>query len=214
MECERWREALSADLDGEASMIDDRLLRAHLRRCPDCRQFAEQARRLHAPMRIATADTMPDLSRRVRRLNALADRAAAWSVVRALLGVVAIQILAASIPAILSAPDADSSSHVNRHLGAFAAAYGVGLLLVTLRPARARTLVPVAAVVAGGLLITAVFDLFAGRVPLRGEILHVPEIISVVLLWLMANPRRARGTRQHRAALRSTPAPAVEREVG
>ena len=64
-------------------------------------------------------------------------------------------------------------------------------------------MVPVAAVLGGALLITAVIDLVAGRIPLGGEATHLPEVLSVVLLWLLAVPVGRRATReQHRGACR------------
>ncbi|MBU6315405.1 MAG: hypothetical protein KGR47_02750, partial [Acidobacteria bacterium] len=61
-------------------------------------------------------------------------------------------------------------------------------------PARARTMLPVAAVLAGALLISAVIDLADGSIPLVGEATHLPELISVLLIWLLAvpSPKRAR----------------------
>ena len=94
-----------------------------------------------------------------------------------------------SIPALLGDEPA-SSTHASRHLGAFAVAYGVGLLVVVARPARARTMLPVAAVLAGALLITAVIDLAQRHIPLVGEAAHLPELVSVILLWLIAVPPR------------------------
>jgi CHASE2 domain-containing sensor protein len=85
-----------------------------------------------------------------------------------------------------------TSAHAARHLGAFSIAYAAGLLVVVARPARARTILPVAAVLAGALLITAVIDIAEGNVPLFGEAVHMPELLSVVLIWLLANvPRRS-----------------------
>ena len=186
MTCERWREAISARADGEALGVDKRLLDGHLARCPDCRAFAAEATPI-VPRLDATPS--PDLPRRVARAAALADRAATWSAVRVLLAVVAVEIIVVSIPALLGDERA-SSTHSARHLGAFAVAYGVGLLLVVARPARARTMLPVAAVLSGALVITSVVDLSQGRIPLVDEAAHLPELVSVVLLWLIAVPTR------------------------
>ena len=99
-----------------------------------------------------------------------------------------------SLPALVLGDEQGASAHAARHLGAFTAAYGVGLLVVAVRPARARAMLPVAAVLAGALVITAVVDLVDGRIPLVGEAQHLPEVLSVVLVWLLAipSPRRAR----------------------
>jgi predicted anti-sigma-YlaC factor YlaD len=198
MTCERWREAISAAVDGEDPGIDGRLVDAHLSGCLDCRTFAaavEAGRRDH---RVILADDIPDLSGRVTKLAALADRAGRWSVVRALLVLVAIEILAFSLPALVLGDEEGASAHSARHLGAFTAAYGVGLLVVAVRPARARAMLPVAAVLAGALVITALVDLFDGRIPLVGEAQHLPEVLSVVLIWLLAIPSPRRAARRRR----------------
>jgi predicted anti-sigma-YlaC factor YlaD len=193
MECERWREALSARLDGEVPGIDASLIDAHVARCAGCRAFAAAAEAAHRGHRVAPAPTVPDLSRRVRKAVAVSDRASRWSVVRALLVVVAVQIVAFSLPALILGDEEDTATHAARHLGAFTAAYGVALLVVAIRPARARAMLPVAVVLAGALAITAVVDMVDGRVPLVGEAQHLPELLSVVLVWLLAvpAPRRA-----------------------
>jgi predicted anti-sigma-YlaC factor YlaD len=202
MTCERWQEAVSARLDGEDLGVDAALLDAHLRRCPACRRFADQAAAIHAPMRVTPADDVPDLSRRVRKAVALADRAGAWGVARALLVVVAVQIVAFSIPDLLFGDEADTSMHAARHLGAFTVAYGMALLVVAVRPARARAMLPVAAVLAGALVITAVIDLVEGRIPLLGEAQHLPELLRVLLVWSLAAPARPR---RRRHAARAVP---------
>jgi hypothetical protein len=54
-------------------------------------------------------------------------------------------------------------------------------------------MLPVAATLAVALLITALVDVVDGRAPLWGEALHIPEVLSVLFLWLLAVPagRRA-----------------------
>lgn len=202
MGCERWRDAISAGVDGEPTGVEPQLLDSHLASCAACRSFAGSATSSAAAFRrlgVGEADPVPDLSRRVARLGAVADRAAAWSVVRCLLAVVAVEILVFSLPALVLGDEQDTSAHSARHLGAFTVAYAVGLLVVVARPARARTMLPVAAVVAGALLVSAVVDLGRGRVPLVDEALHLPEVLSVLLVWLIAVPgprRRLRAAPQ------------------
>jgi predicted anti-sigma-YlaC factor YlaD len=186
--CETWREAISALADGEDPGVDRRLLDAHLERCTGCRDYRRRVEVVRSRLRLGEAAPMPDLSRRVVKLNALADRAGRWRLLRVLLAVVAVEIVVLSVPALIWGEGAATSQHAARHLGAFTVAYGAALLVVAVRPARARTVLPVAATLAGALLITAVVDVSEGRVPLLGEALHVPEILSVVLVWLLAAP--------------------------
>ena len=193
MSCSRWEEAISASVDGEDPGVDQRLLDSHLARCPSCRAFAANVGADRARWRVRPAEPQPDLAPRVTKWAAVADRASRWSVVRALLAVVALEIIAFSLPALVLGDEQATSAHAARHLGAFTAAYGVGLLVVVVRPARARAMLPVAAVLAGALVLTAVIDLVNGDVPLLGETMHLPEVLSVVLVWLLAvpSPRRA-----------------------
>jgi len=188
MGCESWMDALSARADGEDPGIDERLVDAHLSSCAGCRDFVLQLEALRQPARVSEAPHMPDLSRRVVKLNAMADRASRWGMARALLGLVAVEIIVLSVPALILGHDGSGSAHAARHLGAFSLAYAAGLLVVVVRPARARTVLPVALVLAGALAVTAIIDVAEGHVPLLGEAVHIPELLSVLLVWLLARP--------------------------
>jgi predicted anti-sigma-YlaC factor YlaD len=193
-ECEQWIEAISARADGEDPAVDVRLLDAHLAGCSACRAFEASIGDDRRSLAVHEAEAMPDLSRRVGKLTALADRASAWGAVRGLLAVVAIEVIVLALPALVLG-EGEQHVHEARHLGAFSVAYGVALLVVAVRPARARTVLPVAAVLGGALFITAVIDLVSGNVPLLNETSHLPELVSVVLVWLLATPGPHRGHR-------------------
>ena len=68
----------------------------------------------------------------------------------------------------------------------------VALMVVVVRPARARSILPVAMVLAGAQILGAIVDLATGRIPLVGEARHLPQIISVFLIWLLAVPTERR----------------------
>ncbi len=186
MSCGEWITAISAQADGEDPGVDPRLLAAHLETCASCRSYRDQVAGLRRASAVAPADEMPDLSRNVAKLNAVADRAGHWWVVRALLGLVAVIILVVSLPALLG--EEGPSVHESRHVGAFSIAYAAALLLVVIRPARARAIFPVTLVLAGALFITALVDVVEGHVPLVDETAHLPELLSVPLVWLLARP--------------------------
>ena len=190
MACDRFVEAISAIIDGEDPGIDERLIDAHVARCSDCRAFRDSMQGVRRRMVVRQVASTPDASRRVAKLAAVADRAAAWQLPRVLLAVVAIEVIVLSLGDLLASGPDSEAVHSARHLAAFSIAYAVLLVLVVMRPARARTALPVAGVLALALLITAIADLAAGRVPLVGETLHIPEIISVLLIWLLAVPTR------------------------
>ena len=174
-------------LDGEASGVSRRMVDAHLVGCSNCRAFRAAAERLDGKF-VGSPKNPPSLVRTVTKRAAVADRAAQLSTVRVLLLLVAVQIIGFSLPALVLGDEQNTSAHAARHLGAFTAAYGVALLVVAVRPARARAMLPVAMVLAGALVITAIVDLVNGDIPLIGETQHIPELISVVLIWLMTVP--------------------------
>ena len=187
MDCEPWRDAISAAADGEPIGVESRMLDGHLARCADCRAFRDAIAFSRVNAGISVGVPPPDLARRVTKLAALTDRAARWSIARVLLAVVAVEIIVLSMPALILG-DENTATHSARHLGAFTVAYGAGLLVVVLRPARARAMLAVSMVLAGALVITAAIDLVSGRIPLSGEAQHLPELISVLLIWLMTVP--------------------------
>lgn len=187
MHCDGWREAISAQADGEEFGVDERLLDAHLAHCTACRSFREAVDGSRRHTVIHSAEEMPDLSRRVAKTTALLDRASKWSLVRVLLAVVAVQIIVLSLPALVLGRG-NNATHDARHLGAFSVAYAVALLVVVVRPARARTVLPVAAVLSGALLVTAIVDMINGAVPFVSEAAHLSELLSVLLMWMLAVP--------------------------
>ena len=191
MECDRWMTAISAEVDGEDPAVDARLLDSHLGSCPACRSFRTGLQSLRRRTLVGDAPEMPDLSRRVAKLNALAERASRWGVVRVLLGLVAVEVLVLALPDLLFGENDPAYAHTTRHLGAFAVAYGVALLVVVVRPARARSIFPVTMVLAGALFLSAAFDIAQGHVPLLDEALHIPELLSVLFVWLLARPAPA-----------------------
>lgn len=191
MGCDGWAEAISAMVDGEDPGVDPRLVRAHLARCPACAAHYDTLVAVRRHGLVHEAPELPDLAPRVTKLNAIADRASRWGYLRALLAAIAIEIIVMALPSLVLGHESDASGHAARHLGAFSVAYGVALLLVVHRPARARTVLPVAAVLGGTLAITAVVDLADGRIPLLGETAHLPELLSAALLWLLAVPARS-----------------------
>lgn len=184
--CDPYRDAISAIVDGEDPGLDPRLVEAHLARCSDCTAYRRAAESMRRRLRVTAADPRPDDSRRIARLAAAADRAGSRGAVRLLLLVVAMEIMVLSLVDLVTADGDPDAIHGSRHLSAFTIAYAVLLLVVAARPARARTALPVAAVLAGALAITAVIDLASGRVPLLGEALHIPEVASVALVWMLS----------------------------
>lgn len=199
--CDRVRDAISATIDGEEPGVDRPTVERHLARCAACRSYDHSLSSHQPPRRNLPPGAVPDVSKSVVARAVRTDRQTSWSYVRVLLAVVAVQIIILSIPSLAARDESGASAHDARHLGAFSVAYAVVLLAAVIRPARARTVLPAAVVLAIALSITAALDLLNGNVPLIGEIRHVPEVFSVWLLWMLAARRRPDPSAQRAAHL-------------
>jgi predicted anti-sigma-YlaC factor YlaD len=204
MSCGAWREAISAQADGEPSPIEARLVDAHLAVCADCRAFAANAHELRRAVSVVASPAQRDLAGSVVRAARAADRGSVWWVLRLGLGVVAVQIVVLSAPALLLGHSAGADEHSARHLGSFSVAYAIGLLVVALRPAKARGMVPLAAALAGCLAVTAVIDGLDGRTPAVAEVHHLPIVFGLIFLWALATPKRLPRPEPHRGLPRLT----------
>ena len=202
MDCDRCRTALSAQLDGEDPGLPSAAVETHLARCAGCREFATGASRLHRLARVAPAEPVPDLSGPIlAAIGAPAEPTAnddRTQFLRITLAVVAIIQLAMAVPAFVLGDDAGLPTHVARHLGSFAVALGVGLLVVAWRPDRAAGILPVVGVVVLCLLVGSAIDIVNGRAAPGAEVSHAPELVGLVAVWFLARsphpvtPGRAR----------------------
>lgn len=186
LDCADAIEAISAHADGEQSPVADTHLARHLIGCASCREFESETGLGRRSLILGPAPEIPDLSVSVTRANASAERRNGWSLTRILLALVALSVIALSVPGLLLGEDGSAPSHEARHLGAFSMAYGIALLVIVYRPSRARAFLLVALVLAMALFITAVADVLVGHIPLVGELIHIPELLSVFLVWDLA----------------------------
>jgi predicted anti-sigma-YlaC factor YlaD len=190
MDCERIREAISARIDGEELGVDAAMLERHLRSCFGCRQWESDATALGRTVRVRPAETVPDLSSRI--LAAIAQEPSARgrrrrtpAVVRQ--GLVLIGVL----QLVLAGPDLLSGSgygraHALHELGSFDVALAVGFLCAAWRPIRAFGLLPVVAVLAAGLGLTATVDISEGHASTLTEGIHLLELAGFLLVWLLS----------------------------
>jgi predicted anti-sigma-YlaC factor YlaD len=184
MDCTTCREAISAALDGEATVAERAAVDDHLLACADCHAWSLAASRTHRSVRLRAAEPVPDLVPAILA-KAHPPNAGRWEWIRTALAVVALTELVLSVPALFGV-DAGASVHVARHVGSLSAALAVGLVYAAWKPVRAYGLLPIALALAGCLLVTSLIDLANGRVDALGEAHHVLDLVAVTLLWAMA----------------------------
>jgi predicted anti-sigma-YlaC factor YlaD len=200
MDCDRCRVAVSAGLDGEDGGYPPDLVRAHVESCAGCREFAAGAERLHRAARVTPAEPVPDLTDAIVRtigdepVSAPVDERTRF--LRISLAVIATIQLTMAVPALILGDDAGLPTHVARHLGSFALALGVGLLVVAWKPERAAGVLPVVAALVLCLLGSSLIDIISGGAAPGAEVSHAPELVGLVAVWLLA---RTPGEQTHRA---------------
>jgi predicted anti-sigma-YlaC factor YlaD len=190
--CEAMREAISALADGESVEIGEEIVEAHLSGCPSCADFRESIASQRRRMALGPAPSMPDLGPGIASAVAASERRTGWNLPRLGLLLVGLAVVGLSVPGLFLGEDGAAPSHEARHLGAFSMAYGIALLVIVYRPSRARAFLIVTMLLALSLFITAIFDVAQGTIPLAGEMIHIPEVVSLLLVWLLA--RRPPGT--------------------
>ena len=203
MDCQPFRDALSARLDGELSALETTLLNAHLVSCVGCRAYDGRLEILHGRTRVRVAESVPDLTASIlAKAHPPQPGRGEW--VRWALLTVALTQLVVALPALALGDDAGATTHVARHLGSLTVAMAVGLAYVAWRPVRAYGLLPVAAALAAAMVVTAFVDVVGGNAHAVTESGHLVQLAGLWLLWRLAGSPRP--TRPHRH--RSTQAPA------
>ena len=207
MRCLTCRELLSARLDGETTEVEDEAVSSHLSSCPACAAFSMAVERQHREVRLHAAEAVPDLSEAIlqragvtpggaRRAATRRARVLEWA--RYGLLVVALTQIVLALRELIDAVGGDEAVHTTRHLGGWDLAFAVGLLVVAWQPERARGLLPMAAALAGVMVVTAVLDVADGHTAAMAESTHLLEVVGLVLLWGVA---WANGRRQQRRGL-------------
>lgn len=193
MACSIYRDELSARLDGEEPSIGDELLDRHLATCMSCASFARSTQSIHRAIRVRAAEPIPDLHASILdRIEPLApsslgersESAISWT--RYVLAVLGLTMIILSIPSLVLHGSNDAL-HMSRELGAWDAAFGAGLLFAAWQPARARGLFPMAAALAGFMILAASIDVITGRATFVDEYHHVLELSGVAALWYLAH---------------------------
>jgi predicted anti-sigma-YlaC factor YlaD len=190
MDCERWRDALSARLDGEPLGVDEALLEAHLTTCSACCDHARALENLHRSFRLRTAGQVPDLTDSILTAAA-ADRRRLRvdaGVVTLLLRWVLVGIAALEIG--LASPELLGRWHTGSELGTWGIAVGIGFLSVAMTPARASALVPMLGCAGVLTLVVTTRHLLAGAASMSAEWPHGLVLAGVVTVVAISRLER------------------------
>jgi len=195
MRCTRFREAISARIDGEDPGLSTEDIDAHLADCPDCRSWASAAaspalEALASPGDQAAVDPAL-LAQLVRPAVAAAPArprlisTVEWRMVLALVGLA--QVVLAWPGVFLD--DGHASIHLAHELTAWDMGLAAGFLVVAWRPARAWGMLPLVAVLVTAMAVTSGVDLASGHALLGREAVHALALAGLGCLWALA--RRA-----------------------
>jgi predicted anti-sigma-YlaC factor YlaD len=182
--CDQYREALSADLDGEPGGVPESAVQAHLRACAGCRSWYADAGRMSRLVRLAPAEPMPDLAPAVLAaagpIRPPASRFAAAA--RAALVAVALVQALLAWPGTLTGQDGLASGHVAHEVGAWNLALAVAFLAAASRPRTAEALITPVAVFVAVLGVAAVADGVAGTLQASRFAVHLLVAAGLALL--------------------------------
>jgi predicted anti-sigma-YlaC factor YlaD len=195
MQCARFREAISARLDGESLGMPARELDGHLDGCPDCAAWADDVAQVTRRARLAPSPAVPDLTATVlaalpRELPGAAAAARSRLVGTALrVALVALGIAQAGLawPALISGTDAMSAPvHMAHESGAWNLAVAAGFLAVAAGHRLAAGALPFLGSLAAFLAPVTIADLVAGHVQVDRAMAHLLLVAGTVVVAVIA----------------------------
>ena len=201
MACERWREMLSAQLDGEDDPADRPHVEEHLAGCAACRQWLDRAATVNRLTSTGTAGA-PDLSAAILAALPQAPAPQPWwrrfvagrfpvaaALFVALAAVGAVQLIlgldqiGGGVTGGHLHPGTDATpGHLWHESAAWNVAVGAGYLFIALRRTRPSGLVPMLSAFVGMLLLLSVNDLSGGRVDGTRLVSHGFVILGYLLI--------------------------------
>ena len=213
MSCALFREALSAQLDGEPLGMPSSELDGHLAGCAACVHWAGEAARITRRARLATAPAVPDLTAPVlaalpRELPGVAAAARSRVVDTAVrLALLAVGVAQAGFawPELASGRAAMSAPvHMAHETGAWSLGVAAAFLAVAAAPKLAPGALPFLATFTVLLVPVTLADLGAGHVPPERAAVHLLLLAGLVLVATAA----WRGRRRRLAAVAHQRVPA------
>lgn len=184
--CEPYRDAISARVDGEVSPVGDDALAAHLHGCSTCTTFSVAVEAFSRRLRVVPTGPVPDRTLAILDAVETPDRGSArariWQL-RVVLALTGIAQLGLAIPLLLAG--STLARHATREAAIFELALGIGFVVVAWRPTRAPGLLPVTAAVAVLVTVTSLSGVLAGTASLVQETAHILELTGAGLLWAL-----------------------------
>lgn len=192
MGCTRYREAISARIDGEDPGLPGEEVEAHLAGCPACRSWADAAaspalRAVASPAAPVTVD--PALLARLVRPAGAAEPArprlistVEWRMVLTVIGLA--QVVLAWPGVFLD--DGHASIHLAHELTGWDMGLALGFLVVAWLPARAWGMLPLVAILVAAMVVTSAVDLASGHALLGREAVHALALAGLGCVWALA----------------------------
>ncbi|WP_430791168.1 zf-HC2 domain-containing protein [Actinoplanes sp. G11-F43] len=205
MACERWREMLSAQLDGEDDPVLRPLVDEHLAGCAGCREWLDRAAAVNRLTLTAPVPEVPDLSAAILAALPPVPRrrripvAALLYLALALIGAVQLILGLTQVGGGVSAGTAHhglgaTQGHLWHESAAWNVAVGAGYLFIGLRRSRPTGLVPMLTAFVAMLLLISVTDLTGGRVDVGRLVGHGFVIVGYLLVVALARGVGGAGT--------------------
>src|SRR3954471_18542558 len=205
MACERWREMLSAQLDGEDDPAARALVDEHLAGCAGCREWLDRAATVNRLTRTAVVVPVPDLSEAIvaalpaarprRRSPPAAALYLALAVVGAVQLILGLGQVGGGVAGVHVHTGLDATpGHLWHESAAWNVAVGAGYLFIALRRSRPSGLVPMLTAFVGMLLLLSLGDLTAARVDSARLVSHGFVVLGYLLVVALSKviPETAR----------------------
>ncbi|MFV2103904.1 zf-HC2 domain-containing protein [Micromonospora sp. LOL_024] len=216
MGCEQWREILSAQLDGEATAVEQRTAGVHLETCVGCRAWLDSAARVTRRARTQVVTSLPDLTgailaaappppkrrRRWRELVAGTGRRSASrfgraTVVTGLRGALGLLGAVQLVLGLAQIGQAELGEHLHatgQHLwhesAAWNVAVGAGFLFVALRRTSPSGLLPMLSAFVITLVLLSINDLVAAQVAVERLVSHGFLVVGYLITVLLSRSSR------------------------
>lgn len=189
-ECEWYREALSARLDGEDEPIEPALVDAHLAGCPACRQWEREAA---AVTRLARLQPMPAAAPPAERLLAgfRPRRRRLVLLLRVLLGAFGAAQFFLGIAQAAAAATAEHGhdyGHVFHESAAWNVAIGAGFAWIATRRATPAGALPMLTAFVALLALLSTGDLMAGAVEATRLVSHGFVLAGYAIVVALSRP--------------------------